>query len=364
MDGVMLEQNKARLKEKIAQTPQETIAQMDKNWLKQLKSHPEEEQVLVIGHLSMILTLSTHRFGSHIPKFLDSWIKKYRRKKRQSVAEFTDKECDEACSEITSFIENLKQSLDTYYRGLLDFSPNTNHYCHMAIEDRIFSRISDDILPMFRSRYKQDDEKYQRTLNDLRNVSAAHLGIPKLFWLLPEGDEGESILPPYTKAINALQQIAQHCTPTSKINCLIQTADAIVSCVLAHWKGKKNPSELVIGGDEFLPIFTFICIRAAIPNLSSESALMQAFISEISAISQGGYLLVTLQTCLAFMSKLQGKDLENNAAEVFLMEEKREREQKRKKEQEELDNPTKTEEQVTETQNQVKPEQVDLISFD
>ena len=38
------------------------------------------------------------------------------------------------------------------------------------------------------------------------------------------------------KAITTLQKIVTMDTPSKKIECLIQTANAIISCVQDHWK--------------------------------------------------------------------------------------------------------------------------------
>jgi len=140
--------------------------------------------------------------------------------------------------------------------------------------------------------------------------------------------------------------------------------------VVQYWKGKKDLSELVVGGDEFLPIFTLICIKAAVPNLPEQSGFMEKFISEVTSISQGGYLLATLQTCLSFMCKLEGKDLEQNALEVLLQEERKERKAKQKLEQEALkasltvQTDLPPQDSLSEPQEKQPKAEEDLITFD
>lgn len=146
-------------------------------------------------------------------------------------------------------------------------------------------------------------------------INPAHLGIKQDFWLLPD-DLSEDA--PYFKAISKLQQLPQHETPTGKINCLVDSAKAIIESIKDYWKKKQKDTEKIeIGGDELLPLFTYILIKANTPNLCSESNFISTFISEQSSIEQGGYLLATLQTAMSFLVCLEQSDMEKSVKELL-----------------------------------------------
>lgn len=164
-------------------------------------------------------------------------------------------------------------------------------------------------------------------MTNVLNVSPAHLGIPKIFWLqLAELPDSPQTDPPYFRAISTLQQLPQLNTPMTKVNCLVETGNAIITAVRKHWEGKLEPEKLLIGGDEFLPLFTYIIIKAGVPNLSSESFFLENFINDFTSKDQGGYLAVTLQTCLSFLTQLKKDEMEKIATELMQKEMEKEKE--------------------------------------
>src|SRR5690348_6872065 len=66
-----------------------------------------------------------------------------------------------------------------------------------------------------------------------------------------------------------------------------------------------------------LPLYAYVITKAAVPNLCSEAAFMEAFISEYMSSDRGGYLLVTLQTCISLLSQLRSDQMEKNAREII-----------------------------------------------
>ena len=59
-----------------------------------------------------------------------------------------------------------------------------------------------------------------------------------------------------------------------------------------------NLGNLFRGGDDFLPIFIYVVIKANVPNVYSELSFMELFIDDTQAIEREGYLLATLQVCI------------------------------------------------------------------
>lgn len=301
---------------KKAKTLQE-LRQMDVNWLRHIKRHPEQEQQMVMGHIPMMLKIPNHKFGTHISKFVDVWKKKHVKKKGGQTPE----QFSLACEDVKDFIDNTVAEFYDYYSGLQNAGENIGHYCHAAICDVLFPRIYDHLFPMFQQQYQREDAEYMKHLNGLLLISPAHLAIPKMFWLFPDGSSQDTN-PPYHSAIAAIQRLPQLISPPAKINCLIEAADAITECITKYHKGGSQ-GQVVVGGDEFLPIFSYIVIKASIPSLFSESRFMEEFMSEMTSISHGGYLGVTLQTALSLINRLSGQDLERNAAQIIQEEDQK-----------------------------------------
>src|SRR5690554_6020773 len=112
------------------------------------------------------------------------------------------------------------------------------------------------------------------------SVSPAHMGIPKDLWLTREGkgNARTALAPPYHIAITILRQLPSHQTPQAKIQCLNLTATTMVKCVDTYWTRKKK---ILLGGDDFLPLFSFLILKANIPNAMSECHFMETFMDEI-----------------------------------------------------------------------------------
>jgi hypothetical protein len=125
-------------------------------------------------------------------------------------------------------------------------------------------------------------------------VTPSHLGISHQFWLFPDID-ATSTDTPYGKAIANLKKITNLQTPSSKLRCLIDTGKMIVTCIDSHWKGqKKGDTKFIVGGDELLPIFAYVIIKADVPCLFTESKFVEAFVSEEEAMQEGGKILYSI----------------------------------------------------------------------
>jgi len=153
-------------------------------------------------------------------------------------------------------------------------------------------------------------------------ISPAHLGIKEEYWLLHQPSEDDldlEITSPYQKAITTLQKLPGCCNAETKVACLIETAKAIVDCVNEYHLKLKRKTEIVVGGDELLPIFSYVVIKAsdALPFIYSEACFMEQFMSESAAIEQGGYLVATFHTSLSFLCCLDKASMETTASQIL-----------------------------------------------
>jgi len=123
--------------------------------------------------------------------------------------------------------------------------------------------------------------------------------------------------PAYHDAIKALRRIKRLQTPRAKLGAVVETARLVCSSVSEHWRGRLPPEKLVVGGDELLPLITYVLIKANVPHILVEVAFMEAFIPEDMAIRREGYLLATLQTALAFICCLHQDQAQQSAQSLL-----------------------------------------------
>jgi hypothetical protein len=60
------------------------------------------------------------------------------------------------------------------------------------------------------------------------------------------------------------------------------------------------------GVDDILPIMSYVIIRSALPQLVSETALMEEFIQDGYVKGEEGFCLTSFMTALKFVSRMSG----------------------------------------------------------
>jgi len=294
-----------------------------------------------------VFSIESHHFGKVIPKFVALWTKKYKKLAKQKS--ITDESFNECTAEIKSFSKSLIASLFNYYNGLDDVSENVRHLCEVSIQDSIFQHIYKDIFEIFKRRNAKEDEFYKSKFKSLLTVSAAHLGIPQNLWLtdvdiIIDSDNTKHVVhtqpdgSPYHASIALLQKISDCTTAQAKLKCLVETAKSLINEIKDHYKkvnlqleeeakreGKvfKPLSEPLIGGDEILPLYCYIGLKANIPFVYSESAFVEQFITDQQSTEETGYFLATFQTFLSFVESVNKDTLEKSAAETIAKQAKK-----------------------------------------
>jgi hypothetical protein len=122
--------------------------------------------------------------------------------------------------------------------------------------------------------------------------------------------------PPYSEAIAQLRNLDSKLTPAAKLRAMVDTCGAVVSDVAERAKNQQwPPGDEILSADLLLPILIWIVIRAGVPRLYSLTRFLEDFISESDEIHQEGYTLVTFQTCLAFIERLDETHMLTSARE-------------------------------------------------
>lgn len=124
--------------------------------------------------------------------------------------------------------------------------------------------------------------------------------------------------PPYYSAIQTFKELPVLKSPEAKLKCVVKSArDLVKSVANFHRYHGRNPDKFPVGGDELLPIFTYVVIRSGVKNLISESSFMELCISDDDARGECGYILATLQTVIAFLSCLDNSLISKSVDSVF-----------------------------------------------
>lgn len=70
------------------------------------------------------------------------------------------------------------------------------------------------------------------------------------------------------------------------------------------------------GADDFIPLFAYVLLKSRVPNIIAESNFMYSFIDQYSTGEKTGYMLVTLQTCIEFLTKLELSQIDESAKKM------------------------------------------------
>jgi len=110
-------------------------------------------------------------------------------------------------------------------------------------------------------------------------------------------------LPPYSKAIVTLRNIIKERSPRDKLGCILNTFRETIKCVTDFWD--KEGCEPVVGADDLVPIFTFIILKAQIPNLYTEMNFIWEFASDNEMNGNFGYGYATFQVGVEAVARLE-----------------------------------------------------------
>jgi len=301
-----------------------------------LRRNPEDERALIVAHLDMVLGLPSHPLGKKVRTFGQSWFEPYAR-----ISEPTDDTLRQIVQTVKENISQLVADCLDYYK-VLRASPHRIAYTSEAVQLHIMSLVYSDLFELCKKRHEAEELVYDQKVTELLSIHPAHLGITRPFWLLgqendddgspptqqafntsvhiiPNYTEHVTATPPYWRAIRTFRALSHFKVANQKLQCLVETARAICQCVEEYWKSRRVSLSQVpaIGGDELLPLFAYIVIKARVPHIYAECRFMELFIDEQQMMQQQGYLLATLQTALSLICCLDITSMENRVQQLI-----------------------------------------------
>eukprot|EP01100_Stratorugosa_tubuloviscum_P012756 TRINITY_DN615_c0_g1_i1.p1 TRINITY_DN615_c0_g1~~TRINITY_DN615_c0_g1_i1.p1 ORF type:complete len:729 (-),score=285.05 TRINITY_DN615_c0_g1_i1:109-2295(-) len=314
-------------------TPQEA-RKMDQSLLSRIHKNPDDTKQILLNHFQAILQCKDHPLGGFIPNFLEKFVEiklliKLQQLTNPSVYEqnvITGRSpvgpnIEKAQDLINQFRENFLAQITNYYKPISTI--NGFEACIRAsIDCCLYTEITTDLFSLYTARFRLQDQTINQKFNEFQNITLAHLNAKRLFWLEePSGALMSCNLlianQPYQKAIECFAKITKAKIPSEKVEILMNTSRLICQCVHTHWQGRIPNQKMLIGGEELVPIFTYVIIKSNIPWPYSESRFIEDNLSDFVAIGEEGYMLATFQACLAYINDMTTEQLEKNLEEML-----------------------------------------------
>lgn len=172
-----------------------------------------------------------------------------------------------------------------------------------CIDYVFFDQVFPLVLELYKREYSVKSEVVNQKYLELAKCTPKHLEIADDYCLDQNGKSAEEN---YALAIESLRRISQcNSLVEGKMKLLMETSKAIVECVkLYHGKEKE------VSADALMPIFIFVLIKAAIPDLYCQFKILEDFVHESIMMGPMGYSLVTLQIAIDYMQTLQWEQLD------------------------------------------------------
>lgn len=272
----------------------------------------------------------SHPVSEFVSTMIETWNEPFLK-----IHEPTQETLQTAVATINGLIATLEDVVLDYYKELtvsnIPRSATRQHYAAAehreqllrdGVRTAIWPLFYNDMLSLIHAKVSAEEDVCNQKMKEYMTMNPAHLGIPRDYWLIEMADsnaEGKTwSMPPYYLAIQTFKELPVLKTPEAKLKCVVKSARDLVKCVASfHSFFGRNPDKYPVGGDELLPIFTYVVIRSGVKNLISEATFMELFANDDQARGEMGYILATLQTVIAFLSCLDNTSISQSVDSVF-----------------------------------------------
>eukprot|EP00005_Dracoamoeba_jomungandri_P001016 CAMPEP_0174255794 /NCGR_PEP_ID=MMETSP0439-20130205/5094_1 /TAXON_ID=0 /ORGANISM="Stereomyxa ramosa, Strain Chinc5" /LENGTH=621 /DNA_ID=CAMNT_0015338133 /DNA_START=44 /DNA_END=1909 /DNA_ORIENTATION=- len=283
-----------KLKYKKSKRLSSKIANYDNIWLQQLAGESDlaNREILILGHLSAILGNENHKLGKMAIKFSRDFAAMYQNTEEISECEFTET------------TEVIKAKINSITLSIIQSFPSikTDHNSiQMSTQFVILTLVFPSYFPMYKIRYRKEDEMYRTKFEELKQLENVHtFDTPKKFHSLVEAhinSRKKGIPGPLEQSILGLSEIPNHKTCISKIHSITAAVNNVVKCVGSFYPGVK----IEIGGDDLITLMCHIILAADIPYAYSELMFMQDWSVQHLLLGKDGYCLATFETVFLYL---------------------------------------------------------------
>eukprot|EP00455_Lapot_gusevi_P010137 TRINITY_DN14571_c0_g1_i2.p1 TRINITY_DN14571_c0_g1~~TRINITY_DN14571_c0_g1_i2.p1 ORF type:complete len:122 (-),score=15.16 TRINITY_DN14571_c0_g1_i2:32-397(-) len=103
-------------------------------------------------------------------------------------------------------------------------------------------------------------------------------------------------------AVSELNSLDSYDLPCQKMEILLNTAAAIFA-MHKHQQNQLQQKESPIGGDDFLPIFTYVMVHSSLAHPVLTNAFLWALADPQILLSQSGYYLTAFSAAVQFIER-------------------------------------------------------------
>ncbi|KAH3759236.1 erythrocyte binding protein [Pelomyxa schiedti] len=286
------------------------VKAFDSTWLKSVKKLASDATVDFLPILTEIARQENHPLHQPIMTNLEECKKKILSiPKLGSVgAAPAVLDCVSNCTEKT--VENFLEA----YKDLR----SAGIWLDDSIYEYTMEQLHSTLWPKYCRQYVDEDLNHSTKIRELPETTPAHLGIAPNFCLFDPGKGEKNADVSYASAIEAIHLISKKDSPTKKVDCLVKVGHEIANCIRNYWGQEKySAGKFTLAADDFLPLFAFITIRSDPDHPYTASKYMEDFLRDDELTGERGYMLVTFQTCLAFIMELKTDEVLKNGAKAI-----------------------------------------------
>jgi len=162
-----------------------------------------------------------------------------------------------------------------------------------TLQKVILPRISDRLWRSFTHIHARDDRHVAATLLKLSTKDQGFFGIsPKI--QSPSNWE---------LAVLQLNRVSSEGLPWRQIGCILDTFRAINT--LFTTEHDCSASDMVLGGDDILPIFIFVLTHSSLTHMVSLSEFLWSLIDSTSASGEAGYYLTVFTSAVHYLKSYE-----------------------------------------------------------
>lgn len=231
----------------------------------------------------------------------------------EAIAERLSNFVDEIVSDVRNFDQQLTDEEAAEHRrsvaggSLESLEGLPDEVLIAAVEDELY--CYDGMYKVLRESLKvtEDDAVLNAQIIHLRGATQGSLHVPELFQYRAPADIGVSAasVVPYAKSIAALKMIQLYRTPTRKLLVIKaaskQLLEEMKTAAIAN--GAKE-EKLIVGGDDFIPMFVYITVKSGLPDLASEVLYLRHCMPRSLRHGELGYYSTTLEFACEFIKNI------------------------------------------------------------
>ena len=282
------------------------LKEWDKEWVKFMKKQPQDltDMTPILAHVKIFATSEAHSLYKDFNDAIQECLKRVNDVQAKDVGEDSARQA--MLDGVVDAIQTIVPAFLTHYKDL----KGRQQLVEDSLFEYVFQRLHDIVFNKYTERYKSEDDAHLKVFKSFNNISPAHLGINKRFWLTDKTSFDPATPPeqlPYGEAISILKQLPACKTSNECVQCLSDTGKAIYGAITKYYEGKPPPE---VTADEFLPLFAFVAIRSQVENPFSTCKYIEDFMSEKESVGEKGYVLVTFQTSMSFVIALDQKEVD------------------------------------------------------